>query len=217
MSVMPALAAVAGLLLLPALAPAEPADSPILIRSLSPGTEADAAAEHAILQMTVDGQDDVDGARLDFYGPDGSPSGSFDLEGGSLVGDAQRTILLATPEAAAQSGFPAPDFSLDTGDALEPSAGALCLTGPYPADCASWGNFPSASALALPDPQTDNADRIRGKALGRSIGHGCASWLDPDDDNRPSSAHFFDGVPHPEAEIPQAEPAPLAPHDNAAG
>lgn len=172
-----------------------------------------------MLQMTVDGQEDVDGAELRFYGVDGSQGAGYALEGGSLVGEAQRTILLATPQAAAQSGFPAPDFELDSGDALVASAGALCVTGPYPADCASWGSFPQASALALPDPQSANAEAILGSALGRSIGGGCSSWLDPDDDNRPSSAHFFDGVTPPpppgSPSFPEAGPPP--PRSNADG
>ena len=166
-----------------------------------------------MLQMTVDGQDGVEGSALDFYGPGGALTESFTLGAGALVGEAQRTILLARPEAAAQSGFPAPDFVLDAGDALDPAGGALCFSGDYPPDCATWGSFPAVSAGALPDPQDANAAAILGDRLGRPIDAGCATWLDPDDDSRGSDGHFFDGLP---AGVPP-EPSPAGARNNAAG
>lgn len=201
----------------PVFAASPPTASPILIRSLSAGADTGAAREHVTLQMTVDGQNDLDGAVLRAYGANGSETDSFSLSGEDLVGEAQRTILLATPEAATAPGFPVPDFSLDTGDSLTPSAGAVCLTGPYPPDCASWGSFPKASGLALPDPQSSNAAAIESRGgnreLGRSVQAGCTTWLDPEDDNRGSGAHLFDGVAPP----PFTEPVPLAPRSNSQG
>ncbi|HYP55001.1 MAG TPA: hypothetical protein VEQ41_01685 [Solirubrobacterales bacterium] len=200
-----------------------PTDSPILIRSVGVGTQADPAAEYVMLQMTVDGQQDLDGVELRFYGPDGVQTDDFALSGDELVGQAQRPILLARPPAALAPGFPAPDFELEAEDALAPAAGALCLTGPFPADCATWGSFPQPSALGLADPQAANAELVRAGEddvydLGRSIGHGCSTWLDPEDDARPSPAHFFDGVLPPNSPpMTPPEPTPAPPRNNAEG
>jgi len=193
-------------LALAAPATAAPVDSPILIRSLSPGLGGEAAAEYVMAQMTVDGQQHVTGETLTFYGPTGAVTGTWVIPSDVANGQSQRTILLATPQAASQSEFPISDFSLTTGDALDPSGGAVCLTGGFPADCASWGLLPATVAHALPDPQSFNAEAVAG-ALRRWNGEdlsppfgptrGCETWLGPSDDNGNSNADFFESSAMP--------------------
>lgn len=167
----------------PGTALAAPTDFPILIHSLSTGTGSEPAAEYVMAQMTVDGQQHVAGEALTFYGAGGSVTGSFVTPADVANGQSHRMILLATPQAAAQAEFPTPDFVLDTGDSLVSSGGAVCLTGSFPADCVSWGTFPVALALSLPDPQSQNAAAVaelgRGRAWPRT---GCPTWIDPADD-----------------------------------
>ena len=186
-----------------------PTDSPILIRLIGVGSAPAPAAEVVMLQMTDDGQQVVEGETLSLYGPGGALTASYEIPGDVSHGLRQRTILLAAPGAVA---IP-PDFDLDTGDALDPSGGALCRTGAYPADCATWGSFPVAAAAALPDPQSHNAEAIVGGALGRSIERGCPTYLDPSDDTGTGSVDFFDGAPPPGPGNP--EPSPPSPSANA--
>jgi len=185
-------------------------DFPLLIRSLSAGSVPQPAAEYVMLQMTVDGQQDLTGLTLSFYGPDGAPTGSFSPQADVAHGEAQRSVLFATPAAASQGLDP--DFLLDTGDALDRAAGAVCAAGPYPADCATWGLFPALAAALLPDPQSHNAPPILTTTLARVIEPGCSTWLGPDDDRGASSVDFFDGVP---AVITKPEPSPPPPVNNA--
>jgi hypothetical protein len=200
---------------------AAPTDSPVLIRALAPAMGVDPTAEWAMLQMTVDGQE-VAGETLTFYGPGGAVAGTYVVPSDVANELSQRAVLLATPSAGGQietqyDGV-VPDFVLPVADRLDPSGGALCLSGAFPSDCASWGSFPLASAQALSDPQHFNAAAILGAALGRWNGEqpmggpsrGCVTWLGPSDDNN-SAADFFDGI----APFPTSEPQPPQPRSNA--
>jgi hypothetical protein len=192
-------------------AAAAPTDSPILIRSLSAGTASAPAAEYVMLQLTADGQGDLDGEELVFHGPGGEVSRRYAIPADVANGESQRKVLLATQQAAAAGGFPSPDFDLGEAASLDPAGGAVCVVGRYPADCIAWGSFPDDLLPALPNPQKGKAQPILSPALGRTIDAGCSTWLGPDDD-LDTGSQFHDGVSVP----PFGEPSPPPPENNAA-
>ncbi|HYP56326.1 MAG TPA: hypothetical protein VEQ41_08530, partial [Solirubrobacterales bacterium] len=197
----------AGLLAVLALAVfATPASAaaPLKIREVFPGTAAAPLAEYVELQMTADGQNDVDGQVVAFYGASGSttPSATFTLPSDVANGASQRTILLATAEAGTLLGGDAasPDFTLPSADRMSPAGGAVCLTGAVGAeDCVTWGSIPAMSS-PFPDPQAANAAPggiANGMALRRSIAPGCPTYLEPSDDTDNSANDFAQASPNP--------------------
>ena len=118
------------------------AASPLKVREVFPGSVAHGAdAEFVELQMTADGQGDIDGQVVQFYEADGALASIYAIGDDSLiVGQSQRTVLLATQEAVEDfPSLPAPDFNLGSGaDRMDPSGGAVCFAeagGAPPADC----------------------------------------------------------------------------------
>jgi hypothetical protein len=202
-----------------ALPAAAGAAEPLKIREVFPGSTAtDPKAEFVELQMTADGQDDVAAQELRFFDAAGDPIGAatyaltaLDAEG--LVAETQRTILLATTEAAVLGGgAAAPDVTLSSLDRIGPAGGAVCFTaggGGAPADCVTWGSFPatpeSPTPPLIPDSQSANADAIdppgneESLSLDRDIERGCETYLDGPDDTGSSAADFDLGSPSPRA------------------
>ncbi|HEX2096103.1 MAG TPA: hypothetical protein VHF50_01905 [Solirubrobacterales bacterium] len=178
-------------------AAAAPTDAPLLIRQL-----AISGPEYVMLQMTADGQSELAGETLDFYGIDGTIARSVPLSGTLANAESQRAILIATEAAAAAPGFPQPDVEIADQDALDPDGGAVCIHGVYPADCVAWSHFPSINTPAggsLPDPQSNAGVDPFGNvtpvgALGRSIDQPCPTWLDRLDDTGSSGKDFAGGV-----------------------
>lgn len=174
------------------------------IREVYPGSAAAPEAEYVELQMWAPGQNLVAGHILHSYDASGGVTGTstFDHD---VSGEAnQSTLLLATPQAESQFGVVA-DASLAPGS-LSSGGGAVCWEA---VDCVAWGNFsgtlPSpagtpASAGGIPD----------GMALRRSISRGCATLLDPLDDNDNSAADFtvVFPLPRPNSTAPTEQPCP---------
>ncbi len=159
-----------------------------------------------MLQMTRSiGAENVEGSALLFYDSAGNVTRTYAIPNDVPNGESQRKILFATTQAAALPGFHAtPDFDLGTADSLDPSAGALCFTGPLPADCVTWGPF--ASPLAFPDPQAQNA--VPGVFLVRQISSSiCPEWLEHTDDSNDSKVDF---------PAPEPGPWPVPPENNSA-
>lgn len=164
----------------------------IQVREVYPGsTTTSLNADYVVLQMFAGGQEFVGGHKVQVYDDKGVPLGAASAFPGKVAqGGSQSTILLATPEAQAQFGVTA-DLALN--GALNPVGGAVCWDN---LDCVSWGNFskpellpspPGAPAAAIPD----------GSALQRTIARGCATALDPADDQDNSAADFAVAPPAP--------------------
>jgi len=150
--------------------------------------------------MTVDGQNDVDGEVLSFYSPNGTNVTTYTIPSDVANGESQRTILLASQQAAAQPGFPTPDFDLGSTNRLDPTGGAVCVSGRYPADCLVWGSFPSIGTPigdSLPNPQHSKRN-TGGPAdfFGRNVFMGCRTWLDRSDDTNNSDVDTIDPFPY---------------------
>jgi len=173
---------------------AAPTDAPLLIRSVQTSP-----ADYVLLQMTVDGQNDVDGEVLSFYSPNGTDVTTYTIPSDVPNGESQRTILLASSQAAAQPGFPTPDFDLGPANRLDPTGGAVCVSGRYPADCLAWGSFPSIGTpigASLPNPQHSKRDTGGPAELfGRNVFMGCRTWLDRSDDTDNSDINTLDPDP----------------------
>ncbi|MGN6557023.1 MAG: hypothetical protein ACTHLH_03315 [Solirubrobacterales bacterium] len=172
------------------------------IREVYPGTLAAPEAEYVELQMWAPDQNLVAGHVLRSYDASGGVTGTSTFAH-DVAGEAnQSTLLLATPQAEAQFGVAA-DALLAPGS-LSPTGGAVCWEA---IDCVAWGNFsgtlPSpagspAAASGIPD----------GMALRRSISRGCATLLDPPDDNDNSAADFavVFPLPRPNSVMPTEQP-----------
>lgn len=192
-----------------ALAAASPAAAaePLKIRELYPGSAVHGTnAEFVELQMSADGQAQIEGQELRFFEADGDLAATFVLgDDSALVGEIQRTVLLATPAAAALGGAAAaPDYALPAADRIDPVGGAACFTaagGGSPADCVAWGSFPVPGPFEpslLPDSQSSNASAIAaGLSLHRDIARGCSTFLDAADDSGSSAADFEQAAPSP--------------------
>jgi hypothetical protein len=178
------------------------AASSLKIREVFPGSTAtDPKAEYVELQMTADGQNDIDGQVVRFYGPGGTETSNFTIPTDVANGASQRTVLLATQEAVEHfPGLPTPDFNIGSGaNRMDPSGGGVCLTGGSPADCVTWGAIPIFDLFSgFPDPQTSNAAAIADEAvLRRKITAGCSTYLDSADDTNNSANDFAQVSPSP--------------------
>lgn len=168
------------------------------IREVYPGSAAAPETEYVELQMWASGQNHVEGHVLRRYDAGGAVIGTSTFPHDAPDGANQSTLLLATPQAETQFGVVA-DAPLAPGS-LSPAGGAVCWES---IDCVAWGSFngtlPSpAGAPAAPAGIPD------GMALRRSIASGCATLLDPADDNDESSADF-------QVVLPQPRPNSVAP------
>jgi uncharacterized membrane protein YgcG len=160
------------------------------IREVYPGSAAAPEADYVELQMWASGQNHVEGHVLRSYDAAGNVTGTSTFAHDEADSANQSTLLLATPQAEAQFGIAA-DAPLVAG--LSPAGGAVCWE---TIDCISWGSFsgtlPSpagtpAAASGIPD----------GMALRRSISRGCATLLEPIDDNDSSAEDFATTSPLP--------------------
>jgi hypothetical protein len=106
-------------------------------------------------------------------------------------GGDQSTIVMATPLAESQFGFPA-DAGM-TGGRLDPSGGAVCWEA---LDCVSWGSFQGSVNSATGSP-ADSFGIPDGMALRRTIAPGCSTLFEGSDDSDNSAADFFDAFPAP--------------------
>ena len=194
--------------LLAAAAPSAIAAEPLKIREVFPGsTSHGAGAEYVELQMSADGQAGIEGQELRFYNSTATLTATYAIgDDSALVGQSQRTVLLATAQAASLGGAASsPDFLLPAADRIAPSGGAVCFTaagGALPADCVVWGAFPPPPGplqpLLTPDSQSAYAAAIAdGLSLQRDIARGCATYLDVADDTASSLADFDAVAPSP--------------------
>lgn len=181
------------------------------VREVYPGSAASPEAEYVELQMWAPGQNLVAGHALRSYDAGGGVTGtsSFDHD---VSGEAnQSTLLLATPQAEAQFGVVA-DAPLAVGS-LSPSGGAVCWEA---LDCVAWGSFGGALPIPAGAPATP-AGIPDGMALRRSISRGCATLLDPADDNDNSVADFSAVFPLPRPNSVTPTEQPCAPGGAGAG
>jgi hypothetical protein len=181
---------VAGVLVLGA-TPAAATFHLMQIREVYAGSASAPEAQYVELQMWAAGQNLVEGHILRSYDAPGNVTGTSTFSH-DVSGEAnQSTLLLATPQAEAQFGVVA-DASL-AAKSLSPAGGAVCWE---TIDCVAWGNFEGT----LPSPAGSPAVASGipdGMALRRSIARGCASALDPLDDNDNSAADFAVVFPLP--------------------
>jgi hypothetical protein len=172
------------------------------IREVYPGSTTAPESEYVELQMWASGQNRVEGHVLRSYDSGGAVTGTFSFAHG-VAGEAnQSTLLLATPQAESQFGVAA-DAPLTPG-ALSPTGGAVCWES---IDCVAWGSFSGA----LPSPAGSPAAPAGipdGMALRRTIARGCATLLDPADDNDNSAADFSTvfPLPRPNSVAPSEQP-----------
>lgn len=185
------------LFLFPAFAQAA---SPLKIREVFPGSVAAGSnAELVELQMTGDGQNDIDGQVLRFYDATGVQTSTFTIPSDVANGGSQRTVLLATA-AASTVGATSPDFTLSAVDRISPAGGAVCFTGSgFSEDCVTWGSIPLQNELSgFPNPQSANEAAIGdGSSLHRLISPGCSTYLDSPDDSNNSATDFSQAAPSP--------------------
>ncbi|MFL5897240.1 MAG: hypothetical protein ACJ76D_02070 [Solirubrobacterales bacterium] len=168
----------------------------IQIREVYPGS---AEAEYVELQMWAGGQNHVAGHVLRSYDAGGAVTGISAFPRDVPSGLNQSTLLLATAQAEAQFGVVA-DAPL-VPNSLSPAGGAVCWES---IDCVAWGSFSGT----LPSPAGSPAAPAGipdGMALRRSISPGCATLLEPTDDNDESEADFqvvFPPPPRPNSVAP---------------
>jgi hypothetical protein len=160
------------------------------IREVYPGSSAAPEADYVELQMWASGQNHVEGHVLRSYDAAGNVTGTSTFAHDVAGGANQSTLLLATPQAEAQFGVTA-DAPLAA--SLSPAGGAVCWE---TIDCISWGSF--SGALPSPAGTPAAAGGIPdGMALRRSISRGCATLLDPADDNDHGTEDFAAAPPLP--------------------
>jgi hypothetical protein len=161
------------------------------IREVYPGSESSPEAEYVELEMWAAGQNLVEGHVLHSYDAAGNVTGTSTFAHDVSASANQSTLLLATPQAEAQFGIAA-DAPLALGS-LSPAGGAVCWE---TIDCVSWGAFsgPLPSPAGSPAAPAGIPD---GMSLRRSIGRGCATFLDPADDSDDSAADFTAVLPLP--------------------
>jgi len=171
------------------------------IREVYPGSLAAPGSQYVELQMWASGQNHVGGHVLRSYDASGAVTGTSTFTHDVAAGANQSTLLLATPQAEAQFGVVA-DAAL--AGSISPAGGAVCWE---TIDCVSWGSFsgtlPSpAGAPAAPGGIPD------GMTLRRMIGRGCATLLDPPDDNDASAEDFavVSPLPRPNSAPPTEQP-----------
>jgi hypothetical protein len=177
----------------------------IKVRELFPGTVAQPDSDYVELQAYSAFQNQVYAGRLQVYNPDGSLASSFMPPPPPLPRtDNQMTVLIA--DSGFGSVFPGvtSDFTDSTLN-LSAGGGAVCwpIT-ELPIDCVSWGAFTGNSSLpssaGSPFQGTGASGAIGdGKAIIRSIGAGCPTFLEDGDDSNNSAADFSEATPNPRA------------------
>jgi len=169
----------------------------IQIREVYPGSVAAPGARYVELQMWASGQNHVEGHVLRSYDPAGNVIGTSTFPHDVAGVANQSTLLLATPQAEAQFGVAA-DAPL--AGVLFPVGGAVCWE---TIDCVSWGSFSGShpSPTGAPAAPSGIPD---GSALRRSISRGCATLLEPVDDNDDSAEDFaaISPLPRPNSVAP---------------
>lgn len=168
------------------------------IREVYPGSAAAPEAEYVELQMWSGGQNHVEGHVLRSYDAGGTVSGTSTFPHDVANGANQSTLLLATPQAEAQFGLVA-DASLAAGS-LSPAGGAVCWE---TIDCVAWGAFGGTLPSPVGSPAVPGGIPD-GMALRRSTARGCATLLDPADDDDESAADFqvVSPLPRPNSVAP---------------
>jgi len=178
--------------------PASAASKEIKIREVAPGIATyQSNPEFIELQLLADGQGDVSGRQIHFYGENGTEFGTFTIPADVARSGSQRTILLGSDDAAAGFGV-TPDFTYGPAN-LDNAGGAVCYAA---IDCISWGNFTGSlpSAAGTPAPSVPEI-----QSLTRTILRGCTTALDAPDDTNVSSADFgitATPTPRPNAALP---------------
>lgn len=172
------------------------------IREVYPGSTAAPEAEYVELQMWASGQNLVEGHALRSYDAVGNVIGTSTFTHNVANSANQSTLLLATPQAEAQFGVAA-DTSLVAGS-LSPGGGAVCWD---TIDCVSWGSFSGAVPSPAGTPAAPGGIPD-GMALRRSISRGCATLLEPADDNDNSAEDFalVSPLPRPNSVPPTEQP-----------
>lgn len=171
------------------------------IREIYPGSAAAPEADYVELQMWASGQNHVEGHVLRSYDAAGNVTATATFAHDVAGSANQSTLLLATPQAEAQFGVVA-DAPLAAG--LSPAGGAVCWEA---IDCVSWGSFSGT----LPSPAGTPAASsgiLDGMALRHSISRGCATLLEPIDDNDNSAEDFaaVSPLPRPNSLPPTEQP-----------
>lgn len=151
------------------------------------------------LQAYRQGQNNVAGVAIDVYDSTWLAHQEFTMDREVDNDQSQHTILIGGPGLAGTADFAFPDL----GNALSPSAGAVCLPEAVPPDCVSWGAFVGSSHLGLPGAGTPAAAIPEGSSLTRTTARGCPLGLDPSDDTNNSAADFSVTAPTP---TPNAAP-----------
>jgi hypothetical protein len=203
---------VAGVLALGA-APASATFHLMQIREVYPGSTTAPEAEYVELQMWASGQNLVEGHILRSYDAAGNVTGTSSFTHNVSGSANQSTLLLATPQAEAQFGVGA-DASLAAGS-LSPAGGAVCWES---IDCVAWGSFSGTLPSPAGSPATPSGIPD-GMALRRSISRGCATLLEPADDNDNSAADFttVSPLPRPNSVTPTEVPCTSAGPGGSAG
>ncbi len=165
------------------------------VREVYPGTIANPGAEYVELQMWAAGQNHVagEGKVVTLFGPKGEKTGEAKFPA-DVKGEAnQSTLVLATPEAAAQFGI-TPDAELPA-NSIDPAGGKACWIN---IDCVSWGNFSGSATVPSPSGTPVSPSGIPdGMAIRRTIEPGCPTLLEPGDDHNDSAKDFFIAAPNP--------------------
>jgi hypothetical protein len=165
------------------------------VREVYPGSATSPAAEYVELQMWAAGQNFVAGEEknLHIYGPTGVETAKAKFPSDVKGGADQSTLVLATPEAAAQFGITA-DADLPAGS-IDPAGGKVCWVN---IDCVSWGSFSGNGTVPSPSGAPVAPTGIPdGMAIRRTIEPGCPTLLEPGDDRNDSAKDFFLAAPNP--------------------
>ena len=178
------------------------------IREVMAAHPSSPSAEFVELQMFSGGQDQVGGHRLRIYDSAGAVDHEIIIPNDVANGVNQATILFATDEAL--TAFPGltRDFDMDAG--LLEAGGAVCFDDSTEAthiDCVGWGTIPSQ-----PGGGTKFSGGIpSGQSLERTIGPGCSTLLEDQDDTGNSSVDFQLATPSPEPNSATPNETPCAP------
>jgi hypothetical protein len=175
----------------------------IKVREVFPGTVAQPDSDYVELQAYSAFQNQVYAGKLQVYNADGSLASSFMPPPPPLPRtDNQMTVVIADSGFGSVFSGVTPDFT-DSSLNLGPSAGAVCwpIT-ELPIDCVSWGAFTGNGSLpssaGSPFQGTGTSGAIGdGKAIIRSIGAACPTFLEDGDDTNNSAADFSEATPNP--------------------
>ena len=181
------------------------------IREVYAGSALHPNSEYVELQMWHSGQNFVGKHILLTYDAKGGLVDENSLASDVSGGASQSTILIATPEAAAEFGVAA-DETLSPSNQLDPAGGAVCW---QEIDCVSWGSFNKGS---LPSPAGTPATAIPdGMALRRTISPNCPTMLEPTDDRDNSALDFSVVSPEPRPNSTAPSEHPCEPSGGGAG